>query len=222
MTISLHSLSQSAMLGTGNGFIPPVLEHVNLPNSSPETALLACAAVIGIGELGGFVPATVETTQTPCSAESQVQMSLRAGRLLERILAGEFEATLPEFLQLATTRGLFVPPETIPALLGLGKRGLRPLVTQVVGERGRWLAAHNPSWAYAMGREPLDAWDHGTQIERIDALVQVRSGDPGKARAWVQATWEQDPPEDRASFLGRIFQRVEHGGRTLSQILHRR
>ena len=183
---SLHSLAQSAMLGAG---------------SDPRT-LLRDTVRSGVGELGGFMPLAIETKPDACPAETKPQMSAHAAGLFRRILGGEFEATLPEFLQLAATHHLLVPPETIPALLGLGRRELRSLVIQVTGERGKWLAAHNPAWAYALEREPQDAWEHGAPLERLSALEQVRAVDPGQARAWVQSTWEQDSPEDRASFLG--------------------
>ena len=181
---TLHSLSQSAMLG------------------STDDALLVAAARTGLAELGGYIPATFAGEITVCGAESQPQMPEKAATLLNRLVAGEFDGLLPEFLQLTAERGYIVPPETIPALLGLGKNDLRKLVLPVIGERGRWLAAHNPAWAYALGRDPLEAWENGVRAERIAALEQIRAEEPGKAREWVQASWEKDAPEDRALFLG--------------------
>jgi hypothetical protein len=168
--------------------------------SDPE-ALLISAARTGIAALGGYIPTAFEGAGTACPTESRPQMPEKAAGLLKRILAGEFEPALREFLQQATERSLIAPPETLPALLGLGKNELRPLVTQVAGQRGRWLAAHNPSWAYALGRDPQDAWEHGVRIERVAALEQIRAAEPGRAREWIQATWEQDAPEDRAAFI---------------------
>ncbi len=168
---------------------------------STDDLLLVSAIRAGITELGGLVPATFEGATNVCGAESKPQMPGKAAGLLKRILTGELDASLPEFLQLTAERGFIVPPETLPALLGLGKNELRKLVIPVIGERGRWLAAHNPAWAYALGRAPLEAWENGLKAERIAALEQVRASEPGKAREWVQASWEQDSPEDRAAFL---------------------
>jgi hypothetical protein len=181
---SLHSLTQSAMLG------------------SADDSLLVSAIQTGIAELGGYIPATFEGKSTACPPESQPQMPEKAAGLLKRLVAGEFDGLLPEFLQLTAERGYIVPPETLPALLGLGKNDLRKLVLPVIGERGRWLAAHNPAWAYALGRDPRDAWENGVRVERIAALEQIRASEPGKAREWIQASWEQDSPEDRSLFLG--------------------
>ncbi len=180
---TLQNLARSAMLG------------------STDASLLTSAAKTGIAELGGYLPATFEGESEACGAESQPQMPEKAAGLLKRLVAGEFDGLLPEFLQLTAERGYIAPPETLPALLGLGKNDLRKLVIQVIGERGRWLAAHNPAWAYALGRAPLDAWENGLRAERIAALEQTRAAEPGKAREWVQASWAQDAPEDRAAFL---------------------
>lgn len=182
---TLHALTQSAMLG------------------SMDDSLLVSAARTGLAELGGYMPiAGHASSVTHATEETLPQMPEKAAGLLKRIVAGEFDGLLPEFLQLTAERGYIVPPETIPALLGLGKNDLRKLVLPVIGERGRWLAAHNPAWAYALGRDPLDAWENGVRAERIAALEQIRATEPGKARSWVLASWEQDSPEDRALFLG--------------------
>ncbi len=181
---TLQHLAQSAMLG------------------SSDDSLLVSAIQTGIAELGGYVSATFAGENKACGAESKPQMPEKAAGLLKRLVAGEFDGLLPEFLQLTAERGYIVPPETLPALLGLGKNDLRKLVLPVIGERGRWLAAHNPAWAYALGRDPLDGWENGLKAERIAALEQIRATEPEKACAWVQSSWEQDAPEDRALFLG--------------------
>ena len=180
---TLKSLTQSAMLGAS------------------DDSLLISAARVGIAELGGYNPVAFEGGINACPKESKPQMSEQAAGLLKRLVAGEFDGLLPEFLQLTAERGYIVPPETLPALLGLGKNELRKLVLPVIGERGRWLAAHNPAWAYALGRDPFDAWENGLRAERVAALEQIRAGEPGKAKEWVQAAWEQDAPEERAAFL---------------------
>ncbi len=198
---NLHALVQSAMLGTGNGFATPAFDALKIPGSDPETVLLASAAGIGIAEISGRNPVHLEGDVPVCPVETYRQVPERAGELLKRILAGEFEPVLPEFLELVAAQKLVVPPETLPSFLGMDKKELYPLIIQVIGERGRWLATQNPAWSFALGREPLDAWEHGTRAERVIALEQIRTRDRGRAREWVQSTWEQDAPEDRAAFL---------------------
>lgn len=198
---NLHALSQSAMLGTGNGITMPAFDPLKIPVSDPETTLLASAAGIGIAEIGGRKPVHLDGSVPVCPEETDRQLPERAGELLKRMLAGEFEPVLPELLELIAWRKLLAPPETLPSLLGLDKKELRPLIIQAAGNRGRWLAEQNPAWSFALGREPLDAWEHGTREERVMALEQMRTSDPKKAREWVHSTWEQDSSEDRAAFL---------------------
>ncbi len=180
---TLKSLAQSAMLG------------------STDESLLASAIRVGIAELGGYVPVAFTGERAICSTESQPRMPERAGRLLKRMLEEEMNELLPEFLQGAAERGYIVPPETLPALLSPGRNAWHSLILPVIGERGSWLAAHNPAWNYARKREPLEAWENGTRAERVFALERMRTTDPDRGREWVQTCWETDSPEDRAAFL---------------------
>ncbi len=204
---TLKSLAQSAMLGIGNGFTLPVLEQTQLPHADPAAALLICAVVTGTAELGGRMPVPLENIRAACPPESRLQMSERAAGLFKRVLYGEYEAVLPEFLQLAGESGHIAPPETLPALLGLGKKELRKLVLPVLGERGRWLAGCNPAWAYALAPLDEEAWETGQLELRVRLLEDLRAGMPpssqrvAKARSLVQSTWETDSPEAHAAFV---------------------
>lgn len=183
---TLHSLTQTAMLG------------------STDDSLLAAAIKAGTAELGGYMPQDVGHASSVTDAappETLPRMGEKAAGLLRRMLQGEFEPVLPEFLALAAEKKLLAPPETLPALLGLGKKELREPVLAVIGERGRWLAAHNPAWAYALAPVDESAWETGATEERIRLLERLRVSDPAKARALTQSTWKQDSPEARAAFL---------------------
>jgi hypothetical protein len=202
---SLKSLAQSAMLGTGNGFVLPESETLKilepLRDSDPEAGLLDAAVLIGVGEIGGRVLLQLESVETACPVETRRQMSEPAAGILMRILAGEFEALLPEFLQQAAAKDWIAPPETLPSLLGFGKKEMRPLVLAVAGERGRWLAAHNPAWAYALAPVEESTWETGMFEQRLALLVRLRAAAPERARELIQITWEQDPPEARTAFV---------------------
>jgi hypothetical protein len=180
---TLKSLAQSAMLG------------------STDESLLASAIRVGIAEVGGYVPVAFTGGGEKCNPESRPRMPEKASRLLKRMLEREQDDLLPEFLQEAAKRGYIAPPETLPGLLGLSRNKWRSLILPLIGERGSWLAAHNPAWAYARKREPLDVWENGTRAERILVLEQMRTSDPAQGREWVQSNWEIDSPADRAAFL---------------------
>ncbi|HEX6033797.1 MAG TPA: DUF5691 domain-containing protein [Anaerolineales bacterium] len=206
-----NSLVKAALLGTSNGFTPPavpdsVQDALNLiPTDDHETALFSTAAIIGVAQIAGAIPNQLEETVHASSAESLKLISEEAALFMKRILEGEHEGVLPEFLSLTALHNRIVPPETLPALLGLGKHTLRNLVLPVIGERGKWLAGQNPAWSYALGQEDGDeSWDTATRAERVRLLERLREGDARHAIELVQSTWEHDPPEERAAFVAAL------------------
>lgn len=204
-------LVKTALLGTGNGFtVPPAPESVQgalelLPQKDAEEVLFSTAALIGLASLAGITPPKLEVNDPGSPAESQRMISEEAAPFLKRILAGEYPEVLPEFLALTASKKCRVPPETLPALLGLGKHKLRKLVLPVIGERGKWLAGQNPAWAYALGREDeAEVWETGARLERVQYLERLRERDPKHAVELVQSTWAQDPPEERAAWIAAL------------------
>jgi len=202
------SLTKNALLGTSHGFTPPAapepLQDVlnGIPQDDGDAALFSAAALIGLARVAGTTPIKLEEIENSSLVESMKMISAEAAVFLKRMLSGEHEAVLPEFLSLAASRKCIVPPETLPALLGLGKNRLRKLVLPVIGERGKWLAGQNPEWAYALERENTDeVWETGTRGERLHLLERVRDRETKLAIGLIQSTWEQDPPEERAAFV---------------------
>jgi hypothetical protein len=205
------SLVKTALLGTGNGFTPPAAhgslqDALNtIPQEDGDIALFATAALIGISSIAGTIPHKHNTNDSVNQAESLPLISEEASVFLKRILGGEHEEVLPEFLALTAAHKCIVPPETLPSLLGLGKHKLRKLVLPVIGERGKWLASQNPAWSYALGREIADeSWDTGTRYERVQMLERLREGDPKGAIELIQSSWDQDPPDERAAFIAAL------------------
>ena len=203
-----NSLVKHALLGTGNGFKPPAAPDTlqaaltSISNDDQDMALLSTAALIGVAYLAGRIPDKLNEFGEASPLETQQYISDEASVFLKRILDGEYQDVLPEFLSIVSALGYIVPPETLPALLGLGRNKLRRSVLPVIGERGRWLARYNPSWTYALGREDeSDVWENGTRSERIDLLERLRGYDPEQALELIKSTWEVDPYEERAAFV---------------------
>lgn len=203
------SLVRTALLGTANGFTPPsapdALQKTLDRISDSDASLLSTAAVLGITNIAGKAPHKLEEMFAVSAAESLEMISDEASGFLKRILGGEHEEVLPEFLSLAASHNRIVPSETVPALLGLGKHRLRKLVLPVIGERGKWLAGWNPAWSYALGREDTDeVWETGTALERVEFLERLRERNPKRAVELIRSTWEQDAHEERAAFVGTL------------------
>ena len=205
------SLVKNALLGTDHGLafpvVPDSLQEIltAIPNSDKDTVLLSAAALIGVSYLAGRIPDKVEEPNEASPVETHQYISDEASVFLKRILDGEHQDVLPEFLSITASLGRIVPPETLPSLLGLGKNKLRRLVLSVIGQRGRWLARYNPSWAYAVGREDeQDIWENGTRSERVDFLERLRDHDAKHALELIQSTWDSDSYEERAAFVSTL------------------
>ena len=117
---------------------------------------------------------------------------------------GQYREVLPEWLAALAQAGRRVREEDLRALLeqGRSQRELREAIVAVIGRRGRWLAAQNPDWSYATGREnPEGDWQTASREWRLDELKRCRVSDPARARELVASTWDQETPADRAAFL---------------------
>jgi hypothetical protein len=173
-----------------------------VPQENGDSTLFSTAALIGLSYMAGTIPNKQNTDIQASPPESIELISEEASIFMKRILGGEHGEVLLEFLSLTALYNFIVPPETLPALLGLGKHKLRKLVLPVIGERGKWLASQNPAWSYALGREHADEdWEIGTQFERVQLLERIRGRDANHAIELIQSTWEKDPPEERAAFV---------------------
>ncbi|MDX2232646.1 MAG: DUF5691 domain-containing protein [Leptolyngbyaceae cyanobacterium bins.349] len=206
-----QAIATAALIGTTRQpFQPPPtsgqLGYIlsQLQAKPPETALLLAAATVALHQRVGWLPPTVApASASPCPAADLPRCSPRASRCLQQILQGPYPQLLPEWLHLAAIAQQRVPEMHLPALLDKGRqtRQLRPAIVPVLGQRGRWLAAQNPDWSYAVALTTDTDWETGTTAARLLALQELRSHQPDLARELLQATWSQEAASDRAKFL---------------------
>ncbi|MBQ5966040.1 DUF5691 domain-containing protein [Massilia sp. ZL223] len=133
----------------------------------------------------------------------------RAEALLARLLQGGQKTVLMlEWLRELTRYGGHLPARFLPNLLALATRHteLRAELTQVLGERGRWLSRFDQAWGWAApaaGHDDLQRlWETGSLEQRLAALAQWRAEDPGAARDALMQTWASEAPDARAQLLG--------------------
>ena len=172
--------------------------------SDREGALLGAVALASLHRQAGLGAATDNLPPPePCAAEQRPLCSAAAGRHLALMLGGEFKEVLPEWLASLRRAGLRVPEEHLPALFDKAnkERALRPLVVEVMGSRGRWLAAQNPAWGWASADLGPDAWETGGLEVRLSLLRSLRAKDPRAGRELLLSTWKSEYAKDRESFL---------------------
>ncbi len=220
-----EELAAAALLGTGRQ--PAVLPEdgsaaatllAGLRDAPPEAALLGAAAVLSISRSAGRLADVAEsaghepTTDSagsripgpaPCASRDAPLCRTRAAERLRAMLHGEGAVLLPEWLEAVGPRRERVPPELVPALLERGRRSkeLRPLVSAVIGARGRWIVSQQPQWDYAADSRDEADWHTASRDRRKQILQKLRETSPADARALLSATWKQESADDRAAFL---------------------
>ncbi|MEO3885871.1 DUF5691 domain-containing protein [Nonomuraea sp. B5E05] len=163
--------------------------------------LLASAAVeVARRRAGRPLEEVVEQERAP--AEERPAVGRCAAERLMRILGGERERLLAEWLAAAAATGRRVPPYALPELLERGRRdrSIRVHLGVLAGQRGRWLAGLNPAWAYLLEEPTGETWELGSAADRRAHLRRVRSADPARGRRLLESTWESETPDDRAEF----------------------
>ncbi|MGE0127484.1 MAG: DUF5691 domain-containing protein [Blastocatellales bacterium] len=123
---------------------------------------------------------------------------------LAMMLRGEYPELLPEWLAQVAAAGKRTPEELLPPLLELGhvKPDLYEFITPALGRRGRWLAAYNPDWRYAVSCDEETFWENNKLAHKREFLKLLRKQDAACARALLVKVWEQETPRDRVEYLG--------------------
>lgn len=175
-----------------------------LDTSDREGALLGAVALASLHRQAGlWASADNLPAPEPCAAEQLPRCNAAAGQHLALMFAGEFREVLPEWLASLGRACLRVPEEHLPALLDRAskERALRPLVVEVSGSRGRWLAAQNPAWRWASAAAEPEEWETAGRDERLSLLRSLRATEPRGARELLSSTWKNEHAKDRQTFL---------------------
>lgn len=213
--VTYDELIAAATVGVGQrplevtALAGPAGAHADVLDADPAAAVLDAAALLDTARrAGGLIPTA---TELPIAAtpDTSAELSGVAGDILRGVLGrGDRELTL-ELLNAAAGAGFRAPVPDLPALLDYALRdtSVRAAVAAVLGERGRWLAAHRPEWlrvadASAAPEEDPEVWVTGRPAERLAWLAGVRGRDPEHARDLLAAGWARETGDDRAALLG--------------------
>jgi hypothetical protein len=180
---------------------------------SAEAKVLAAAALASGYRRAGWTPPSWRGTPTPPAApDDRPECTPAATQLLELLLSrgirveGGPDLLTTHWLTSARAAGHRPPYRLTVDLLrfGTGSTTNRALVRDVIGQRGSWLAQHNPSWRWAATVAPQDVVERfatGTRAERLALLTDLRATEPDFARTLIEDTWADEQAVTRASFL---------------------
>lgn len=177
------------------------------PPDPPGTLLDAAAFLTAYRRAGKPLRAPVATSE-PAPDDRLPMASPLVNAALNDILAGGDTALLQELVTAMTEAGFRAPEVRIPGLLDRAAMhgDLAKALMEVVGERGRWLAAQRTEWrkllAYGEIAAPLPAdWRLTDPLTRRDAFAAARRHDPDAAREALLADWETEALPERRDLL---------------------
>lgn len=217
------TLLPPAMVGTDKkplqlpplpGAVGALLAQLPQHTEHPAQLLLQAAGILTVCERAGQRP-----QPTPLPASHVAATVDNAHALPDPALHATLRWVLTEapqhlqihWLEQLAAAGWRLPAALLPLALETAQRAsvLRPAVSAVLGERGRWLAHQNSTWRYAAGTAetaPADTrWQEGTLAQRLQLLRQERQSHPAQGRARLQASLSDLPAKERAELLA-VFQ----------------
>lgn len=219
----MDAIVRAALVGTANAPGPhptgtPVDALVEPAAADGEARFLLAAGASSIYLQAGRKPARAAALPEPAPEDPRPACSPAVAAVLRELLSGEHRALLPEACSRMAAAGLRLPFELLPAALSL-PAAYRPAIRQVLGERGRWLARFNESWAWARAKGletpetadlpsmPPDAervWEEGNLDDRLSILRRVRAVDPAQGRSWLAPVLSKEKAEPRARLISAL------------------
>ncbi len=199
-SVAWDELVTAATVGTGTrplphtGFHPTTVTAGGDENADGAARLLALAAMETAANAVTVQPAAA-TPVEPAPAESRTVMTDRLADLLLLAVRTDREVAT-DLLDTVAGAGLVLPPAALPAFLELGRDSrIAPVLTHLVGERGRWLVDLDEEWAICLPPRP-----------RVAEIAVLRVTDPAAARALVAAEWPSASADDRVRMLDALAQ----------------
>lgn len=184
------------------GAVAPALQGM-LAGVPADSLVWQAVAADDLWQRAGALPVQAPA-QPPC--EPQPTCPRAAEQVLGLILRDIHPELLEHWLATAARMGFLVPHACLVPLLDkvTPRHALQAQVAALMGKRGQWLAAHNPSWTAVRASAPDDAgalWQTGDLQQRRHALSAMRRADPAAALAALEQEWPQEPAENRIALL---------------------
>jgi hypothetical protein len=212
-------LTATALLGAGRG-VPPIhlpgRLNALLADTEAENRLLRAAGILALADqAASTVGPSTEPEPVPAPLEvATVVTDPELTALLARMIDKECIPLLAEGCRLLARAGRCLPPRLLPPALELGRHSvaLREPLRSALGQRGAWLAAQNPDWAFATlaGAEPVERrlWEEGEADQRAAFLRRLRATDPAEARRLLEQAFPDEAARMRALFLPALAERL--------------
>jgi hypothetical protein len=201
-SVAWDELVTAATVGTGTrplphtGFHPTTVTAVADESADADgAARLLELAAMETAAYAVTVQPSAATPVEPAPAERRPVMTDRLADLLLLAVRTDRDVAT-DLLDTVAGAGLVLPPAALPAFLELGRDSrIAPVLTDLVGERGRWLVDLDEEWAIFL---PAGL--------RASAIAAQRRVDPAAARELVEAGWVDASADERVRMLDALAQ----------------
>lgn len=196
-----------------------LVASLSAQSDAPETLALRTAGVLWICQQAGIEADKNATPPVPPCPDDLAERVQDPALLdcLHEIFKNGPAALQEESLTVLRRIGLCLPFTLLPSVLhdGHALASLRPALLPVLGERGHWLARHNPDWAYAAHRfenqgpeQAISDWDEGNLAQRKAYLLACRKKDPVAGLQLLRARWKGINLRERLQMLEIVGQHL--------------
>lgn len=213
--VNWSALQQQALLGIqrkplDTGILPEALVALLPASGEPAARLLHAIAAAHLWRQAGWQSTASEVVlPDPAPAEVLHYLPERLARIFPRLFAPGADLPLMQqlWLRVCQENNWVVQPDMITTLLDLGaigkqKKRYRTLVSQVVGQRGKWLAQFNPAWSYLeSGETEAELWQKGAPDTRREVFIRWRIANPQAALEKLTEIWEKEPVRERKAWI---------------------
>jgi hypothetical protein len=213
-----RQLGSAVLVGTARRPVPasPAWGIEPRPEARPEEHALDAAALAAVLRQAGARPRHDVPLPEQAPPDTHPEAPRRAVQLLELVLTqppGGTDSAAPllsHWLQACDAAGARLPHRLLPQVLDRAvTHELRRRLAPVLDERGRWLAAQNPAWTWAVtsvaevirAEVVPDEWAQLPAVERAATLAELRLNDPAGGRQLLLTTWGSDSAKDRRAHL---------------------
>jgi Family of unknown function (DUF5691) len=204
----MKDLIRIALLGSDRTEIPDQLREqikaLGVEDKDTARAILRAATKWQMQQKAGYIPPQFEG-EWPLAPDigTEKYCSPAATRYLQQIMNGQYERALPEFFQLATAAGRFLPPEQLPTLLqqAAENSGQAALLQPLLGKHARWLANQHAEWRLLFIPLDADDWEEVGFQQRVHIFRQLRSQDIPKSISLLESCWESLDFRQKKAFL---------------------
>lgn len=217
----MNALLQTALLGTEKKnldvqSLPQPVQEILLTTYDAEQQVLQAISYLNFYNTAGTMPQKLASPiDDTIIAETQAQAPDDLLQLFGKFELVDYqirETLLNAWLQVIIKRNQIVAPDLVVALIQTGRNTTnqtRAQITQVIGNKGRWILQYDTSLNYSIVPAGDQLWNEGTTADRKQIFTAWRKNDRSTALTRVSESWVTESIAAKKMFLEIILQTLQ-------------